>query len=186
LKMRWIKDEEFIRGSIPMTKFEIRLITVGLLEIEKGDVLLDIGAGTGSVSIEAALQGAKVTAIEREEEGVELIRKNSEKFGTEIEIIQGAAPKDMDKLTAFNKCFIGGSGGSLRGIVQEVSKRLSIGGIVAANFVTLNNFSEFQSLLREYGYKNIETRLVQSSVVDEKTGILRAQNPVFIVRGIKV
>jgi cobalt-precorrin-6B (C15)-methyltransferase len=183
--MRWIKDEKFIRGNIPMTKFEIRLITLGLLEIEKGDVFLDIGAGTGSVSIEAALQGAKVTAIEREEEGIDLIRKNSEKFEVEVEIIKGIAPDDMDRVTYFNKCFIGGSGGNLRGIVQEVSRKLSTGGIITANFVTLNNFSEFQNLLRECGYKDIETRLVQSSIVDEKTGILRAQNPVFIVRGIK-
>ncbi len=78
--MKWIKDEEFIRGNIPMTKFNIRILTMAYLSIKEEDRLLDIGAGTGSISIEGALQGAKVWAIERKEEGIELINKNAKKI----------------------------------------------------------------------------------------------------------
>ena len=87
--MKWIKDEDFIRGNIPMTKFNVRVLTLGYLEIEEGDKFLDIGAGTGSVSIEAALHGANTCVIEREEEGIELIKSNAEKFNVNINIIKG-------------------------------------------------------------------------------------------------
>ena len=75
--MRWIRDEQFLRGNIPMTKFEVRTVSIAALEIEEGDTLIDIGAGTGSVSVEAALQGACVYAVEEKHEGAELIRKNA-------------------------------------------------------------------------------------------------------------
>lgn len=183
--MRWIKDEEFIRGNIPMTKFEARILTIALLEIEKGDKLIDIGAGTGSISIEAALQGAEVVSIEREDEGVELIERNCWKFNTSIEIIKGYAPEAMKNINGFNKCFIGGSGGRLKDIFRAVDEKLSSDGIVCGNFVTMKNLEEFTGLLKEYSYKDIETRLVQASKVEDKTGILRANNPIFIVRGRK-
>jgi cobalt-precorrin-6B (C15)-methyltransferase len=183
--MRWINDEEFIRGSIPMTKFETRIVTIGLLEIELGDVFLDVGAGTGSVSIEAALQGAVVYAIEKEQEGIELITKNAEKFGAKVNVINDLAPSGLDKVPSFNKCFIGGTGGKLKEIFGMVNDKLKPSGIVVANFITLGNLSEFQNLLKQYGYVEIETRLIQSSIVDNKTGLLKAQNPVFIVRGKK-
>lgn len=182
--MRWIKDEDFIRGNIPMTKFEVRIITLGLLEVEKDDIFLDIGAGTGSISIEAALQGAEVHAIEKEPEGVELIKGNAKKFGANINIIEGTAPGGIDEVTVFNKCFIGGSGGKLEPILKAVDKKISQGGIVAANFVTLNNMYEFKNFLETNNYKDIDIRLIQSSRV-EGTGIMKAQNPVFIIRGKK-
>ena len=183
--MRWVKDEDFIRGSIPMTKFEVRVVTIGLLEIEDGDVMLDIGAGTGSVSIEAALQGAEVYCIEKEEEGVDLINKNAEKFNACVNIIKDVAPEGINNVLAFNKCFIGGSGGQLNNIFRAVHGKLKSSGIIAANFITLKNLTEFQNLLGEYGYINVETRLVQSSIIDNRTGLLKAHNPVFIVRGKK-
>lgn len=183
--MRWIKDEDFIRGNIPMTKFEVRMVTMGVMEISEKDVMLDIGAGTGSVSVEAALQGAEVYALEREEEGVALIRKNAEKFGVDIHIIQDHAPQGIEEIGTFNKCFIGGSGGKLGEIVDAIHRKLKPGGIVAANFVTVENLVQFQHLLRQYEYANVETRVIQASMADGRTGILKAQNPVFIVKGEK-
>ena len=95
--MKWIKDKEFIRGTIPMTKFDTRILTIGLLEIEEGDVFLDIGGGTGSISIEASLQGAKTYVIEKEEEGIKLIASNAKKFNIDdIEIIKDFAPDGME------------------------------------------------------------------------------------------
>ncbi|WP_054873758.1 precorrin-6Y C5,15-methyltransferase (decarboxylating) subunit CbiT [Oxobacter pfennigii] len=182
--MKHIKDEEFIRGNIPMTKFEVRVLTLALLEIEEEDAFLDIGGGTGSISIECALNGARVHTIEREEEGIELIGKNAHKFNVKINAVKGSAPDDLPEDIRFNKCFIGGSGGNLSSILKYIDSHLAHGGIVCANFITIKNLNEFIELLESHGYKNIETRLVQVSNMD-RLGLLKANNPVFIIRGTK-
>lgn len=182
--MKWIRDEEFIRGSIPMTKFEARVLIMALLEAGEGDRLLDIGAGTGSVSIQAALLGAKVFAIEREPGGVELIHKNAAKFKTGIEIIQGSAPEMIGSVGAFDKCFIGGSGGSLPAIFEEVDRRLRPGGILAASFIVPDNMVELKRLFADRHYSEIEVRLIQASFLED-SGLLKANNPIFLVKGKK-
>ncbi|GIM28188.1 precorrin-6Y C5,15-methyltransferase (decarboxylating) subunit CbiT [Clostridium polyendosporum] len=183
--MRWIKDNEFIRGDIPMTKFEIRLISVGLLGIEPGDVLLDIGAGTGSVSIEASLQGAEVYSIEKEPEGIDLIQKNAAKFNTNITVIQDIAPEGIDKVPSFNKCFIGGSGGNLKDIFLKADSKLKSGGTLVGNFITFDNFNVLKQCMNKNDYKDVEVRLIQSSKVEGKAGMLKANNPIFIIKGEK-
>jgi cobalt-precorrin-6B (C15)-methyltransferase len=182
--MKWIRDEEFIRGTIPMSKFDIRVLALALLNIDKGDIFLDVGAGTGSLSVQGALLGAEVYAIEKEQEGIELIRKNAERFGTEINIIQGTAPEVMDSISAFNKCFIGGSGGRLTEIVEEVDKKLSIGGILAASFIVPENMVELKRVLMEKNYSEMEVRLIQSSTI-EGMGLMNANNPIFLIKGKK-
>ena len=182
--MKWIKDEKFIRGNIPMTKFNIRILTIGYLAIEEGDRFLDIGAGTGSISIEAAMQEAKVWAIEREAEGIELINKNKQKFDIDINIIEGQAPKDLPDIE-FNKCFIGGSGGNLEGIFEYLETKLNPGGIIVANFIMLKNLNQFTQLLKRYRYKNTEVQLIQSSYMD-KMGLMKGNNPIFIAKGEKI
>lgn len=166
-----------------MTKFNIRALSIAYLAIDQGDRLLDIGAGTGSISIEAALQGAKVWAIEKDPKGVELIEANCQKFNTVINVIQGKAPKDLLNFK-FNKCFIGGSGGKLRDIFIYLNKNLDNDGIVCGNFITIKNLHEFLTLFKEYGYRNVETNLIQSSQMD-KIGLMKGQNPIYIVKGVK-
>ena len=181
--MRWIRDEEFIRGNIPMTKFDIRVLTVAFLSIEEGDVFLDIGAGTGSISIEGALQGAKVCAVEREKEGIELIKKNKNKFNVDIKIVEGQAP-DCIPYFKFNKCFIGGSGGRLSYIFEYLEENLESEGVVCANFITLKNLNKFIELLEKYNYRDIETKLIQSAQTN-KIGLIKGNNPIFLVKGVK-
>ena len=181
--MKWIKDEEFIRGNIPMTKFNIRILTIGYLAIEDGDRLLDIGAGTGSISVEAALQGAKVWAMEKEKEGTELINLNSKRLNADMEIINGYAPECLPRIK-FNKCFIGGSGGNLKVIFEYLEEHLETDGIVCGNFITLNNLTEFISLLKKHNYGDIETQLIQTAYMD-KIGLMKGQNPIYIVKGVK-
>lgn len=182
--MKWIRDEEFIRGSNPMTKFEARVLIMALLEAGAGDKLLDIGAGTGSVSIQAALLGAKVFSIEREPEGVELIHKNAAKFQVGVEIIHGSAPEMISSVGAFNKCFIGGSGGSLAEIFDEADRLIQPGGILAASFIVPDNMVELKGLFADRHYSEVEVRLVQASVL-EGNGLLKANNPIFLVKGKK-
>lgn len=181
--MRWIKDREFISGKMPMTKFNIRILTMAYLGIQEGDRLLDIGAGTGSISIEAALQGAKVWAIERNPEGIDLINKNKRKFNVNMEVIRGEAPKDLpDK--KFNKCFVGGSGGQLKGILEYLEMHLEPKGILCGNFITIINLHDFIQQLKYYKYEDIEVQLIQSACMD-KIGLMKGNNPIYIVKGVK-
>jgi cobalt-precorrin-6B (C15)-methyltransferase len=182
--MKWIKDEEFIRGSIPMTKFDARVLIMAMLEIEQGDVFLDVGAGTGSLSIQAALLGAEVFAIEKELEGVELIGKNSELLGVKINITHGTAPNDIESISSYNKCFIGGSAGKLEQIIDALDKKLETGGTIAASFIVPDNMVDFKRKLKELNYTEIEAKLIQSSTIDN-LGLLKANNPIFIIKGIK-
>jgi cobalt-precorrin-6B (C15)-methyltransferase len=182
--MKWIRDEEFIRGSIPMTKFDARALIMAVLEIERDDVFLDVGAGTGSISVQAALFGAKVFAIEKEEEGVELIRQNAEKFGININAIHGIAPLDLYTVPTVNKCFIGGSAGKLEQIIEALDKKLEVGGTLAASFIVPDNMIDFKRKLKELNYIDIDVRLIQSSTMDN-IGLLKANNPIFIIKGKK-
>ena len=185
--MKWLRDEDFLRGKIPMTKFEVRILTLAMLDISSDDVFLDIGAGSGSISVQAALLGAKVFAVEREPEGLELTIKNAKKFSvsSSVKVIEGNAPEALLNIEAYNKCFIGGSGGKLRDIVKLVSEKLPKYGILAGNFIIPDNMIEFKNLLVELGYEDIEVRLVQCAVMDA-LGLMKGQNPVYIVKGRKI
>ncbi len=182
--MKWIKDEEFIRGSIPMTKFDVRVLIMAMLELEKDDVFLDVGAGTGTISIQAALCGAEVFAIEKEAEGVELIKQNADKFSVALKAIHGTAPFDIDNIPNVNKCFVGGSAGKLEHIVAAIDKKLEIEGILVASFIIPDNMVDFKRKLKELNYKDIEAKLIQSSNMDN-IGLFKANNPIYIVKGKK-
>lgn len=181
--MRWIRDEEFIRGKVPMTKFNIRVLTMAYLSIEEGDRLLDIGAGTGSISIEAALQGARVWAVERDPEAIDIIKENKNKFNVNVELVKGKAPEALPDIK-FNKCFLGGSNGKLEEIFDYLEDHLEARGIVCGNFVTLKNLNAFYQLLKAYEYEDIEVHLIQSSYMND-IGLMKGNNPIFIVKGVK-
>lgn len=166
-----------------MTKFPIRSIIIACLEIKKGDRLLDIGCGTGSVSVEAAAQGASVLGIDKNKEAVELTLENSKKFSVNLEIVCGRAPEDLPR-RKFNKCFIGGSTGSLNGIFAYLEENLESQGVLVASFITMKNAYDFKRLLAEYKYENIQTYLIQTAEED-RLGLLKGQNPIFIIKGEK-
>ena len=181
--MRIIKDSEFIRGDIPMTKFVTRAVVMGLLQPGENDLLIDIGAGTGSVSVQAAKLGARVVAIEREKSGVELIERNMERFNADIRLIQGEAPYNLPEQVV-DKCFIGGSGGHLDQIFEYLDRNLKEDGILCATFITLTNLNRFMDLLKLHRYKEVESHMVQSSEINHGR-MLKGNNPVFIVKGVK-
>lgn len=171
-----------------MTKFNIRNLSLAHLQIEKGDKFLDIGGGTGSVSIEAALQGAEVSTVEFNKEACCLITENAKKFGVKINLITGKAPEallsDEYKELHFNKCFIGGSGGELKNIFDYLKDHLKNGGIICANFILIKNLNEFLELLPKYGYTEIEAHLIQTASMG-KAGLFKSENPIYIVRACK-
>ena len=187
--MKNVKDDEFIRADVPMTKFNIRNLSIAYMQIEKGDVFLDIGGGTGSVSVEAALQGADVVTAEAGLEACRLIEKNCKKFAVNVRLIEGFAPEILLKPEyrsfVFDKCFIGGSGGRLRLVFEYLKTALKHGGILCADFILIKNLYEFLSLLEEFGYSDIEAHLIQTASMG-KAGLFKGENPVYIVKAVKV
>ena len=181
--MRIIKDSEFIRGDIPMTKFVTRTVVMGLLQPDNNELLLDVGAGTGSVSVQAAIHGARVVAIEKEKEGVDLINRNKERFNVDIRVFHGEAPHNLPEQVV-DKCFIGGSGGRLDQIFEYLDRNLKEDGILCATFITLTNLNRFMDLLKLHRYREVESHMIQASDINNDR-MLRGNNPIFIVKGVK-
>ena len=118
-----LEDEAFLRDKVPMTKSEVRSISLSKLQLTEDAVVYDVGAGTGSVSIEIALQAAEgeVYAIEKKEEAAALLEKNKRKFAADhLHIIRGLAPEALADLPAPTHVFIGGSSGNLKEILEVV------------------------------------------------------------------
>ncbi|MDP4158835.1 MAG: precorrin-6y C5,15-methyltransferase (decarboxylating) subunit CbiE, partial [Bacillota bacterium] len=152
-----ISDAEFLRGKVPMTKAEIRIQVLAKAQIASSDHVVDIGAGTGSISIEAAGLASEgvVYAIEHKLEAQELIRANQQKFGVpNLRLIAGAAPDVFGELPPVNVCIIGGSSGRLSEILNNVP--LVEGGRIVITAVTLETMSRGLQLLKDYHYQEIE------------------------------
>lgn len=140
-----IADEEFIRGKVPMTKAEIRAMVMVKAAVAPGDVVADIGAGTGSLSVEAALasQTGAVYAVERNPEGISLIEQNAEKFGcSNIIPVHGSAPEAMKALPLCQVILIGGTGGRLGDILDEADAHLAPQGRIVLTAVTAETTGE--------------------------------------------
>ena len=182
-----IDDSSFIRSDVPMTKREIRASVVSRMAVSKNSCVYDIGAGTGSVTVELALHAlyGTVYAVERTEEGCSLIAKNAEKFGlNNIEIIHGNAAAVIDSLPVPDKVFIGGSGGELEYIFSSILKKNPYVHIVVTA-VTLETLNNTISLMEKNGVNVLD--IVQIAVTEvKKRGryhMMSANNPVFIIEG---
>lgn len=181
-----IKDGDFIRGDIPMTKEEIRRLCVAELNPKPSDIVYDIGAGTGSVSVEIARKatGGLVYAVEKEPEGIDLICKNREKFGAyNILPVGGEAPHILAELPPPDKVFIGGSSGKLGGIIGEILKKNpNVKFVITA--ITLETLSEATDCFKNNG---IEADIVCINAAKAvKIGgyhMMTARNPVYIISG---
>lgn len=179
-----LKDEELIRGNVPMTKESIRHESILELDLREGDVLYDVGGGTGSVAIEAALLSPtlRIYSFEQNEEAFELIRANAEKFKTaNVTPVRGCAPEAFSGIENPDCVFIGGSGGKLREILQAVTvKKRNVRYVL--NAVTMETIDETGRLLTEFGATDIRIRQVAVSDVVSRGAyhMLQAQNPVMI------
>ena len=179
-----IDDAEFIRGDVPMTKAEVRAISMAKLALTSSSVVWDIGAGTGSVSVECALSAynGKVFAIEKETDAIELIKQNKLKFKADnITIIHGCAPDALEALPAPTHAFIGGTGGNLHVIINMLLAKNPDVRIVM-NTVTLESQAEAFACAKEFGFEIFEAVSVNISRT-RKAGsynLMTAQNPVTV------
>ena len=181
-----IADERFIRGDVPMTKQEIRAAIRAKLAVRRGEVIWDIGAGTGSVSVELAQAsaGGPVYAVECSIEGYELIRKNREHFGVwNLHVIRGMAEDVIGGLPVPDAVFIGGSKGQLETVIRHaVSANPMVRICVSA--ILLETMTEAVSVLTSCG-REAEVVQIQSSRAKKlgNSHMMMANNPVFLITG---
>lgn len=178
-------DEAFLRGDVPMTKQEVRAVTLAKLAVTKRAVCWDVGAGTGSVSMEmaACCEDGAVYAIEQKAEACELIKKNKKHLGvSNVTVVPGTAPEVLRALPAPTHVFIGGSSGRLKDILAlalEKNPRVRI----VINAVTAETFCEALEAMKTLPVG--EPDIVQLSAArGRKLGghhLMTAQNPVFIL-----
>ena len=186
VKRSGIPDGEFVRGNVPMTKSEVRSVVLSKLGVSSDSVCWDIGSGTGSVSVEMALQcsGGRVYAVEKNREAIDLIDKNKHIFKCDnIEIISGNASDNIEKLPKPDRVFIGGSGGEMQRILKTVFEKNTKAVIVVAA-VSLETLNKSLESFRMCG---AETEIVQVSITRTKFvgsyTMLHGENPVFIIKG---
>ncbi|HWR43305.1 precorrin-6Y C5,15-methyltransferase (decarboxylating) subunit CbiT [Sporomusa sp.] len=181
-----IPDSEFVRGDIPMTKQEIRILTLAKAKIGSADTVIDIGAGTGSLSIEAALlaEQGRVIAIEREPEGFDLIKVNATKFkAANVEAVLGAAPEALEGLPAADVIMIGGSGGKLPEILRCADKLLKPGGRLIVTAVTVETLSTTLNIMRQRSEYSVEACCIQVTRIQQvgASNMFKALNPIYII-----
>ncbi len=181
-----IPDEMFIRGEVPMTKEEVRAVTLARLRLRGDSVVYDIGAGTGSVSVECGLKAksGRVYAVEKEQDAVELIKRNIERFGLRnVTVVEGEAPEVLEGLPQPDRIFIGGSGGSMEGILDRISRIEGTGLRVVINAVVLETACEAMKILGAKGFRDIDIVNIAVSRGRPVGGrhMLQALNPVYII-----
>ncbi len=179
-------DDAFIRGMVPMTKREIRILTLAKARIRRDSVVYDIGAGTGSLSIEAAFQAEEghVYAIERNPEGVKLICENAKKFQVKnLTVLHEEAPAGLEGLPECDAVLIGGSGGHLAQLLDALDGKLRHGGRIVLNCITVQTLMQCIEYMRERQDYTYEAVQVQVSCLQQvgPYDMAKACNPVYIV-----
>ena len=179
-----ISDDEMIRGKVPMTKENIRHLSVMKLRLTEGASVYDIGSGTGSVACEIAAQSSsiRVYAIEKKEEACGLIEQNAAKFGLpNIQIIHGTAPEALAGLEPPTHAFIGGSSGELKEILNALSD-MSSSVRVVINAVSLETMAEIHAVLKNFAISDLSIEQVSVSRARELGNyhLMNAENPVMI------
>lgn len=184
---RYIHDEQFIRGKIPMTKEEIRILSIAKMELRRDSVCYDIGAGTGSVCVEMARKCllGKVFAVEKKPEAAELIRENRRKFAVDnLEVIEGTAPDAIEALPKPDVVFIGGSDGKIVEIIETIRKKNK-----KARFVI--NVIALETLIRIMEYCGKDSECADAQVIAVNVArskklagyhLMEAENPIYIIR----
>ncbi len=189
-----IPDEAFNQSDeVPgPTKEEIRVITISKARLCEGDVVIDVGCGTGGLTVEAALQIApkgKVYAIDEDQAAIKLTNSNAEKFGVKgnVSVCSGKAPQALLTLPNADAILIGGGGVSLRAILQIASAKLNINGRIVVNAILLETATLAISEMKSLGFKDIDIAYIsvaKGKQINSGT-MMMARNPITIVSATK-
>lgn len=181
-----LPDEAFERGDVPMTKQEVRAAVLAKLAVRPEDILWDVGAGTGSVSVELALAAprGRVYAVECRPEGCVLIKANREKFRTRnLVLVEGLAPAALSDLPAPDAVFIGGSKGSLAAIVDAALDK-NPDARICVSAIALETLSAAVAALTAKG-RTVQVSQIAVSRARAVGGLhlMMAQNPIYLITG---
>ena len=188
-----IPDEEFERADkVPITKEEVRVVQISKARLKPGQTVYDIGCGSGSISIEAALQietSGKVLAVDYDQNAIDLTRKNMEKFGiSNISVIYGDAKEKILELEEADTIFIGGTGGDTRDIVELSEKKLKSGGRIVIGTILIETLYSVLQVLEKLRFESVDiTQVTVSKSRKTSTGtMMLARNPVTIISATKI
>jgi len=188
-----IPDEEFERAEkVPITKEEVRVVQISKARLKPGQIVYDIGCGSGSISIEAAFQiesSGKVLAVDYDENAIKLTKNNIEKFGlTNISVIHGNAKEKIKELEEADTIFIGGTGGDTKEIVELSQNKLKSGGRIVIGIILIETLYSVLQVLEKLEFESVDiTQVTISKSRKTSTGtMMLARNPVTIISATKI
>ena len=191
-KTTGIPDEQFERTEdVPITKEEIRALQISKARLCSGYTVYDIGCGSGSISVEAALQvesNGNVYAIDFDSNAVELTKKNLEKFGvSNVKVILGNATEKISELPEANAIFIGGTGGDTQKIIELCQNKLKSGGRIVIGVILIETLFSVISIMEKLNFTSVDiTQITISKSRKTSTGtMMLARNPVTIISATK-
>ena len=192
-KTSGIPDEYFEREeNVPITKEEVRVIQISKARLKPGQIVYDIGCGSGSISVEAALQiesSGKVLAVDYDENAIELTKKNMKKFGlSNISMIYGNAKEKILELEEADTIFIGGTGGDTKEIVKLSENKLKSGGRIVIGIILIETLYSVLQILDKLQFESVDiTQVTISKSRKTSTGtMMLARNPVTIISATKI
>ena len=187
-----IPDEEFERTEkVPLTKEEVRTVQISKARLKPGQTVYDVGCGSGSISVEAALQvesSGKVIAIDYDQNAVDLTKKNLEKFGlSNVSVILGNAKEKISELEEADAIFVGGTGGDTKEIVELSEKKLKTGGRIVIGIILIETLYSVLQVMDTLQFKDVDiTQVTISKSRKTTTGtMMLARNPVTIISSTK-
>ena len=187
-----IPDEEFERTeSVPITKEEIRAIQISKGRLSAGQTVLDIGCGSGSVTIEAAIQveeSGKVIGVDIDPNAIELTEKNLKKFGiTNYTLIEGNAKDKISELPLADTIFIGGTGGDTKDIVELCQNKIKSGGRIVIGVILIETLYSVLQTIEKLDFESVDiTQITIGKSRKTKTGtMMLARNPVTVISATK-
>jgi cobalt-precorrin-6B (C15)-methyltransferase len=192
-KTSGIPDEYFERTeNVPITKEEVRVIQISKARLKPGQIVYDIGCGSGSISVEAALQvesSGKVLAVDYDENAIELTKKNMKKFGlSNISMVYGNAKEKILELEEADTIFIGGTGGDTKEIVELSENKLKSGGRIVIGIILIETLYSVLQILDKLQFESVDiTQVTISKSRKTSTGtMMLARNPVTIISATKI